>query len=231
MAQRRMFSLKIVDADAFLEMPQSSQLLYFHLSMRADDDGFVANPKRIMRMIGSQEDDFKILLAKRFVLPFESGVCVIKHWRMHNYIQNDRYSPTVYVEEKKRLKIKENGSYTDNVSSLDTQVRLELGKDRLGEELASPTATQQEEVFSLKNEIQKLYESPRRDLNLIGWYFEKRQPDIRTKGQLQSALRRHLRAAKELSPFTDDQLGKAWRYVASEYPEWTLETLLKKLVK
>ena len=127
-----MFSMKIVDSDAFLDMPQSSQLLYFHLAMRADDDGFVGNPKRIMRMIGAQDDDFKVLLGKRFVLPFQSGVCVIKHWKIHNYIQNDRYNETVYLEEKNGLKIKENGAYTEciqNVSNVDTQVRL--GKVRL----------------------------------------------------------------------------------------------------
>lgn len=86
-------------------------------------------------------------------------------------------------------------------------------------------------VFSLKEEIEKLYESPRRDLNLIGWYFEKRKPDIRSKEQFASALTRHLRAAKQLSPFTDEQLGRAHRYVETEYPEWTLETITKKLSK
>ncbi len=100
-------------------------------------------------------------------------------------------------------------------------------KETIQKKVAAEAAT----PISLKEEIQKLYDSPRRDLNLIGWYFEKRKPDIRTKSQLQSALRRHLRAAKELSPFTDDQLGAAFRYVSAEYPEWTLETLTKKLTK
>ena len=86
-------------------------------------------------------------------------------------------------------------------------------------------------VFSLKEEIEKLYASERRDLNLIGWYFEKRKPDIRTREQYASALKRHLRAAKDLAPFTDDQLGKAWRHVSTEYPEWTLETCWKHLSK
>lgn len=127
-----MFSLKIVDSDAFLDMPQSSQLLYFHLSMRADDDGFVGNPKKIMRMIGSSQDDYRVLLTKRFLLNFESGVVVIKHWKIHNYIQADRYQETQYLDEKNGLITKENGAYTEciqNVSNLDTQVRL--GKDRL----------------------------------------------------------------------------------------------------
>lgn len=136
-----MFSMKIVDTDAFLDMSQTAQLLYFHFSMRADDDGFVSNPKKIMRMIGVQDDDMKVLIAKKFIIPFDSGVCVIKHWKIHNYIQNDRYSETNYTEEKKKLLLKENGSYKlkdeeciQDVSKMDTQVRLELGKDRLGEE-------------------------------------------------------------------------------------------------
>lgn len=139
MAQRRMFSLKIVDTDAFMDMPQSSQLLYFHLSMRADDDGFVSNPKKIMRMIGSQEDDLKVLFTKKFLIPFESGVCVIKHWKIHNYIQSDRYFPTTYTDEKNQLETKENGSYKlikdeciQNVSKMDTQVRLGKVREELG---------------------------------------------------------------------------------------------------
>jgi len=98
-----MFSMKIVDTDAFLDMPQSSQLLYFHLAMRADDDGFVPNPKRVMRMIGSQDDDYKVLIAKRFILPFESGVCVIKHWLIHNLVRSDRYTETQWIKEKQML--------------------------------------------------------------------------------------------------------------------------------
>ncbi len=137
-----MFTLQIVDSDAFLDMPPTSQLLYFHLSMRADDDGFVGNPKKILRMTAANDDDLKILIAKRFILSFEDGIVVIKHWRMHNYIQNDRYKETQYREIKERLNIKENGAYTESiqdVSKLDTQVRLELGKDRLGKESSTIT--------------------------------------------------------------------------------------------
>jgi hypothetical protein len=135
MAQRRMFSLQIVDTDAFLDMPQTAQLLYFHLSMRADDDGFVGNPRKIMRMTGVNEDDIKILLAKRFILSFDSGIIVIKHWKIHNYIQKDRYNETKYLEEKAKLKLKDNGVYTEciqSVNTMDTQVRLGKSKVRLG---------------------------------------------------------------------------------------------------
>ena len=112
MAQKRMFTMKIVDSDAFLDMPLSSQCLYFHLNMRADDDGFVGNPKKIMRMIGASDDDFKILLAKKFLLIFENNVIVIKHWWMNNTLRKDCYHETSYVDEKKILKIKDNKAYT-----------------------------------------------------------------------------------------------------------------------
>lgn len=147
MAERRMFSKKIIDSDAFLDMPLSAQALYFHLSMRADDEGFVGNPKRIRGMIGASEDDLKLLLVKRFILAFESGVVVIKHWRIHNYINPDRFTPTTYVEEKDTLTFDDKKAYTEicghdvlqdvsrpvlqNGDDLSPQVRL--GKVRVGE--------------------------------------------------------------------------------------------------
>lgn len=140
MAERRMFAKTIMDSDAFLDMPLSTQCLYFHLSMRADDDGFINNPKKIQRMIGCADDDFKLLIAKRFVIPFESGIVVIKHWKIHNYIRKDRYNETVYQEEKNMLTEKENGIYSliedvgiPLVNHKDTQrlPQVRLGKDRL----------------------------------------------------------------------------------------------------
>ncbi len=106
-----MFSLNIVDTDSFVEMPGTSQLLYFHLAIRADDEGFVSSPKRIMRMLGSSEDDFKVLVAKKFIIPFESGVCVISHWLIHNTIRMDRFNKTTYEDEKKQLVVRENKVY------------------------------------------------------------------------------------------------------------------------
>lgn len=140
MAERRMFAKTIIDSDAFLDMPLSAQALYFHLSMRADDDGFINNPKKIQRMVGASDDDCKLLLLKRFLITFESGVVVIKHWKIHNYIRNDRYKPTIYKDEKALLIEKENKAYTEkgnigipNGYQMDTQDRL--GKDRLELEL------------------------------------------------------------------------------------------------
>lgn len=130
MAERRMISKKITDTDAFLEMPLSSQALYFHLIQVADDEGFVANPNTVVRKIGANRNDYDLLIAKRFVIVFDTGICVIKHWRIHNYIQSDRFTPTVYVEERQQLEIKENKSYTEkqciqNVYNLDTQYSID----------------------------------------------------------------------------------------------------------
>ena len=126
MAEKRMFTKKIVDSDAFLDMPLSTQCLYFHLNMRADDDGFVNNPKKIQRMIGASEDDLKLLIAKRFVLVFENGVIVIKHWRMHNTLRKDRYNPTQYQEQMQELMLKDNGSYTEKPIEIPAEVHAEL---------------------------------------------------------------------------------------------------------
>lgn len=131
-----MFAKSIVLSDAFLDMPLSARCLYFTLGMFADDDGFVGNPKGIMRQCGASQDDLKLLLVKRYVLAFESGVIVIKHWRMNNYLQKDRHKPTTYLEELSTLTIDEKGAYTEknkeciqNVYKMYTQVSI--GKDRL----------------------------------------------------------------------------------------------------
>ena len=112
MAEKRMFSKTIVDSDAFLEMPLSAQALYFHLSMRADDDGFLNNAKKIMRTINANQNDYDLLIAKAFIIQFDDGICVIKHWRINNYLRSDRYKPTIYQEQKNMLEIKDNGRYS-----------------------------------------------------------------------------------------------------------------------
>lgn len=152
MAEKRMFTQKIIDSDPFLDMPLSTQALYFHLNMRADDDGFINNPKKIQRMIGASEDDLKLLVLKRFVIGFENGVIVIKHWRMHNTLKSDRYKPTQYQEELARLEIKANKSYTERVlepewnqngTGLEPQYsvgKCSVGKESIGEGIEPPAA-------------------------------------------------------------------------------------------
>jgi len=151
MAERRMFAKSIIDSDMFLDMPLSTQALYFHLSMRADDEGFVNNPKKIQRMIGASDDDARILAAKSFIIPFDSGIVVIKHWKIHNYIRADRLTKTKHQDEKDRLTTNENGAYAllsdqnTDVSQLavkcqsvgsqqPTKCQHRLGKDRLGKD-------------------------------------------------------------------------------------------------
>ena len=138
MAKKRMFSLGVLDTDAFLDMPLSAQALYFHLSLRADDDGFIGNPKRITQNVGASLDDLRILIAKRFVLTFEDGVIVIKHWRMHNTIKKDRYTATNYAEDLKLLNIKENGAYTFRA---DCGAQLENKWSANGEQMSHLSST------------------------------------------------------------------------------------------
>lgn len=137
MAERRMMSKSIIKSDTFLDMPATTQNLYFHMLLDADDDGFINAPKSIMRMIGAKDDDMKVLAAKQFVIPFESGVVVIKDWKIHNYIQNDRYKPST-LPERNLLNIQKDKTYTlkNDVSSMDTKCiqTVSIGKDRLGKD-------------------------------------------------------------------------------------------------
>lgn len=149
MAQRRMTSLEVIDTDAFLDMPMSSQLLYFHLNARADDDGFVANPKKVLRTLGGSSDDYRVLVAKKFLIEFEDGVCVIKHWRINNFVRKDLYKETKYLDLKGALLIRPNGAYTlsddgeavpvprghftlEDVNESLTKRQLRIGKGRVG---------------------------------------------------------------------------------------------------
>lgn len=135
MAERRMMSKSIIKSDTFLDMPSTTQNLYFHMLLDADDDGFINAPKSIMRMIGAKDDDMKVLAAKQFVIPFESGVVVIKDWKIHNYIQNDRYKQST-LPERDLLNIQKDKTYTlkSDVSRMDTECiqTVSIGKDRLG---------------------------------------------------------------------------------------------------
>lgn len=153
MAERRMFAKSILNSDAFLELPFSAQALYIQLCMNADDDGFINSPKSIQRAIGAKPKDLDILISKRFLLDFESGVVVIKHWKINNYIQADRYKPTVYSEEKAQLNVKSNRAYTkciQNVSKMDTKCiqfgytdKNRLDKNSIGEDSI--------DIYSTKN--------------------------------------------------------------------------------
>jgi uncharacterized phage protein (TIGR02220 family) len=176
MAERRMFAKTIVTSDAFLDMPMSARCLYFTLGIFADDDGFVNSPKSIMRQVGATTDDMNVLVSKKFVIAFDSGVIVIKHWRIHNYIQSDRYHQTKYKDELSCLNLDENKAYTlvdkeciHDVSTLDTEVRLgkvRLVEDSIGKDIYSRAA---EEIIGYLNEMTAQHYRPntKKTLSLI----------------------------------------------------------------
>ena len=174
-----MFSRKITESDQFLDMPMSSQSLYFHINMQADDDGFVGNVKTIKRMIGASDDDLKLLIAKQFLIPFDTGIVVIRDWKIHNYIQKDRYTETFYKHEKAMLETTDNKQYQvmdteciQDVSSLDTQVRL--GKDRLGKDRLEEELEKDKEIDSNNSQqSQKRYADDSQYMKAAVYLFEK----------------------------------------------------------
>lgn len=211
-----MFSTDVVDSDSFLDMPVSARCLYYDLGMRADDDGFV-NPRKVVRLTSASEDDLKVLAGKKFIIPFNSGVIVIKDWKMNNYIQSDRYVPTIYHEEKKQLLEDPNRSYflaskntnstksIQNVYKMDTQVRL--GKVRLGKDkkdippFIPPTkktvAVIRKKYSSLKDidedvllDIAKKYNVP---IGLVELNFEKMKAWLESNGKVKKDYRATLR--------------------------------------
>lgn len=171
MAQKRMFNRAITNDDNFIEMPMSSQVLYFHLSMNADDDGFVNNWKSIMRMIGAKEDDLKVLIAKNYIIPFDSGVIVIKHWRLNNYLRNDRYVETKYKEEKRKLLLDSNQVYQMDTNGIPSIDKISIDKNSID------IYGEFKNVKLTKNEYNKLKEN-----NLLP-YIEKLSAYMKSKGK------------------------------------------------
>ena len=151
-----MFSLKMVDSDLFLDMPLSSQCLYFHLSMRADDDGFVNNPKKIIKIIGANEDDLKILIAKGFVIVFERGIIVITHWKINNFIRKDRYKPTLYENEVQSLSQTKNGMYIKEVGCHLVAERLTSGQPSIDKVSIDKGRVEQDTPFSFYGEYKNI---------------------------------------------------------------------------
>jgi len=226
MAQRRMFSPKIIDSDAFLEMPISVQCLYFHLGMRADDDGFVSNPKKIMRVIGANEDDLKVLIAKRFILTFESGVIVIKHWRINNLIRKDWHKDTVYVEEKKLLKLKENNAYTELVNENATIRQHSIDKISIDKYIYSKTSSEKE--FNSEDYINHLIQDKKQYLSLIGKFMKEKGCHFPDKATANKELKRWLKDAATIVKYPKTTQDKAFDYVINKFSDiWNLNTVVK----
>ena len=212
MAERRMFAKTIVDSDAFLEMPMSARLLYYDLGMRADDDGFVNSPKKIMKIIGASNDDMNILILRKFIIPFDSGVVVIKHWKIHNYIRSDRYKPTPYTKGKSMLEMKTNDGYTlkngdgiPNGYQRDTQDRL--GKDRLDKD-----------SIGKDNNIPSLPEPVKSNEKVLNEEFEKLWQYYPNKKGKEEARKKYLLARKNGTTYEEvaNGLKNYITYIKSE---------------
>jgi hypothetical protein len=221
MAQRRMFSRAVVRTDKFLDMSPTAQNLYFHFGIEADDDGFVSNPKSIMKSIGAPDDDIRILEAKGFIIPFEKGILVITHWKENNYIQADRYKPTVYQDELKLLDCEH------NVYKMDTQVRLELGKSKSKVSIASNL-----KVERVKGNTQLLTDY---FFTLKGWNDE--EPEFYKVNKISYA--RHCKDAKDLLELCNGDLGLA-KLKVEQVKKWCddrglygflISTAIKKFVE
>ena len=236
MSNRRMFSNRIGNSAKFLQMPTEAQNLYFHMILRADDDGVVESYP-LIKLLGLPPDNFKVLIAKGFIKQLnEDQVIVILDWLEHNTIRADRKVDSIYkhllpegvktIEAKPRSDVEDNskrlgGQSTDGIS------QVKLSKDKIIEIVAKSDIP-----YSLKEEIKKLEDSPRRDLNIVALYFEHRKPDLQNRQQYEIALKRHLKPAGQLKDFTDTQILKALDYAKKEYKDiYTLETLTKILTK
>ena len=214
MAERRMISKKITDTDAFLDMPLTTQALYFHFLQNADDDGFVGNPNSIMRKVGASKNDYDLLMVKRFIIVFDSGICVIKHWRIHNYIQKDRYVPTTFIKEKAQLETEENGAYTEciqNVSNLYAQ--YSIGKDSIGKDsIEGERAPTREPVHSKAQAIVDLFNELCPSLSKVTVLSTCREKAI-TARLKEFTVEQFTTVFKkaEASKFLTGRNGKAWR--------------------
>ena len=186
MAQRRMFNKAITNNDNFLEMPSSSQNLYVHLSMNADDDGFIDNWKSIMRMTRNNDDDMKILIAKQYVIPFESGVIAIKHWKLNNYVQKDRYTPTIYQQEIQQLHMDEHNGYILDTSCIHSIDKLSLEENRL--EIVNSPDSEYEKEFE---QLWELYPNKKSKKKALGYYINARKKGT-TYEEIESGLYNYL---------------------------------------
>ena len=199
MAEKRMFSKQIIDSDAFLEMPLSTQALYFHLSMRADDDGFLNNAKKVMKIIGANQNDYDLLVAKSFIIQFSDGICVIKHWRINNYLRKDRYTETIYQEEKAMLTMQPNGRY-----SLKDSIR-EMDDFPVGIPLVDCSDTQNR-IDKNREEKNSIYSAEKlHDEQSLDDFFEsiwKLYPIKKGKGQVSTSRK------KALQKIGYDQIGR-----------------------
>lgn len=203
MAEKRMFSKRVIDTDEFLDMPATAQMLYFHLAMNADDDGFVGKPKTIMRMCRASEDDLTVLKGKQFVISFDTGVIVIRHWRIHNYLRKDTYHPTIYEQEKSMLCLDKSDAYSlDSDDAVTSPLRIR------DESVTNPSQVRDESVdvdkiSKDKRREDKVREDKKRKEDL----FETLLPSYQISEPLADKIREYLRYRKEQHRFTFQEVS------------------------
>lgn len=249
-----MTSLEVIDTDVFLDMPVSSQLLYFHLNARADDDGFVANPKKVTRMINAGDDDLKLLIVKKFLIAFADGVCVIKHWRINNFVRKDIYKETKYLDHKNTLFIRSNGAYTQSddgraiplpkghftLESVDdtlTQRQLRLGKGSIGKSTDFPSenglSSGKEEIRIVPDEEKEKVARPKADprvREIAEKYMKRKGLVFKNDAHITRDLARNMKAAKHLLDFTGAEILKCFEFCEEKFGDmWTLETVVKQM--
>jgi len=233
-----MMSDKVIKTDSFMEMPHSTKILYFYLMIEADDDGFVANPKTIMRMVNSVDDDFKLLAVKRFIIPFGNGVCVIKHWLIHNAIRADRKIDTQWANEKKLLvvdtktqKYSLDTGLQPNDNQMTTKGSPRLGKVRLGKTIVSKADV----PFNWNEYLKKMDANKSEHIQLLAHFFRVKGMKADTQAEAIAFIKRHTKAAAQVSKFSKskvmDAIAECKKMKDKDNIEWTVETVLKVLTK
>lgn len=228
MANRRMFSKSITNSSQFLMMPQSSQNLYFHFGMNADDDGFCEH-FTIMRMTESKPDDLKVLQAKGFVKVFDDKVLVIIDWKENNYLRSDRYTPSkyleVYKEEIKQIADNKEEFGIPKGYQRDTQVRI--GKDRIVKDNNTLSAIA-DEVWNFDDFFKEMEDHKRRDFQIMALYWDFKKIRFTNREQVNGEIKRLLRAAKELVAFEDEKIYQTMEWLERNADfAWKLETVRK----
>lgn len=222
-----MFDRAIIDTDRFMDLSMSAKALYFLLGMEADDEGFVSY-KKVMRIHGGNEDDVKILAVKRFIIAFKSGVVVVTDWNTNNYLDKNRIRKTEYQIERKKLHLTNDGKYEFNIGSTSIE-ESSIEEKRI----VAPKAGAVDAPFDWKEYLEGMFKNEKReDINVIALYFEEKKIKFDTASEASAAIKRHLRAAKEVAKFGTDKIQKAVRKAKEEYPTlWTVETILKILTR
>lgn len=241
-----MFSKEIVCSDTFLDMPPSTQLLYFQFGMEADDDGFLGSPNKLIRAFGANKDEMTILQAKGFIIPFNSGVVVIRHWRENNQIRADRYKETVFLSEKSQLKQDKNGWYElgiPNGNQMATIGKPSIGKGSIGKgSIGKISAPQADAVpFDLETKLEDMEKKPGSHLDVIASFIREKKLKPQSSAELTALIKRHARMATQLTAFMEPtdypmrRVFKAMEKCSDESKrlnyDWSLETVLKKLTQ